>query len=352
MARARRSAGGDEARPPLMSFDEVLTSAGDGRKLLLLGNGFSRACFDDIFSYASLLESSDFSGLSPSARSAFKVLNTTDFETVMRSLDAAAKLLRHYAPKLQATAKRMERDSRGLKDLLVGTLAAKHPDRPDVVTAERYKACKDFLSHFDAIYTLNYDLLLYWALMRTEIEPLIKCDDGFRTPETGKEDYVTWEPFERYDQNIHYLHGGLHLFDTGDEIQKFTWINTGKRLIHQVRDAMASGKYPLFVAEGETRQKISRIRHSDYLDKALRSFAATSSPLIIYGWSLGDSDGHIVRRIRRGKMPSVFISIFGEPNAPHNREIMLRGRNLTQGRSARHPLDVHFFDAASARVWG
>lgn len=334
-----------------MSFDEALTSAGTGRKLLLLGNGFSRACFDDIFSYASLLESSDFSALSPSARSAFEVLETTDFETVMRGLDSAARLLRHYAPRLRATAKRMKTDSRGLKDLLVKTLSAKHPDRPDAITDERYKACKKFLAHFNAIYTLNYDLLLYWALMRTEIEPLLKCDDGFRTPESGKEDYVTWEPFERYDQNIHYLHGGLHLFDTGDEIQKFTWINTGKRLLHQIRDAMSTGRYPLFVAEGDTRQKSTRIRHSDYLDKALRSFAATSSPLIIYGWSLGQSDGHILRRIRRGKMPSVYISIFGATDAPHNREIMRRGRSLADERSTRYPLEVNFFDAASAHVW-
>src|SRR2546423_14725483 len=132
--------------------------------------------------------------------------------------------------------------------------------RPRDISAESYAACKTFLAHFNRIYTLNYDLLLYWAFMQDEIEPSLSCDDGFRTPDDGPADYVTWEPDNAYDQQkIYYMHGALHIFDAGAEIQKYTWRNTGIRLVEQIRNALQRNLYPLFVAEGESLQKLARI---------------------------------------------------------------------------------------------
>jgi len=83
----------------VLAFEEALRRVRGSRKPhLLLGNGFGRAYRNDIFSYSALFERADFSALSNSARRAFEVLSTTDFEVVMRALRDAATLLELYDP--------------------------------------------------------------------------------------------------------------------------------------------------------------------------------------------------------------------------------------------------------------
>jgi hypothetical protein len=56
--------------PEVITFQEALERASD-TKHLLAGNGFSRACRNDIFSYSALFNQANFDGLSPAARNAF-----------------------------------------------------------------------------------------------------------------------------------------------------------------------------------------------------------------------------------------------------------------------------------------
>jgi hypothetical protein len=83
-----------------------------------------------------------------------------------------------------------------------------------------------------------------------------------------------------------FLHGALHVFDSGTEIQKYTWKNTGVRLIDQIRDALSRDYFPLFVSEGTSDEKYEKIRHNDYLAKGYRSFSQITGDLFIYGHSL------------------------------------------------------------------
>ena len=39
-----------------------------------------------------------------------------------------------------------------------------------------------------------------------------------------------------------------------------------------MREALNADLYPIFVAEGESKKKLERIRHSDFLYRSLRSF--------------------------------------------------------------------------------
>ena len=184
---------------------------------------------------------------------------------------------------------------------------------PSGVSPTAYSACRTFLAHFGTIYTLNYDLLLYWTLMQDELTPAITGDDGFRTPESGPATYVTWEVENSDQQNVFYLHGALHIFDAGAELKKYTWVNTGVRLIDQVRDALKDDLYPLIVAEGESAQKKSKIMHSNYLSRGYRSLPKVTGALFVYGHSLADNDEHILRLVE-GKVKQVFISLYGDPS--------------------------------------
>lgn len=339
----------------LISFEEAIAqSHAEGKRPhVLLGNGFSRACRNDIFAYDALFERADFRTLSPTAREVFEVLDTVDFEEVMRGLDTAAKLVELYAPGQAELVDRLRQDSLGLREVLVKAIAESHPDLPSAIPRERYAACRRFLSKFDKIFTLNYDLLLYWALMQVDLEPEVPCDDGFRTPEDPAP-YVTWEPENIYNQNVYYLHGALHLFDSGTEVQKYTWINTGIPLIEQIREALGNGLYPLFVAEGTSKAKLRKIRHSANLARAERALMSIGGTLFVYGHSLSENDDHIYRAILSSKVTRLWISIYGNPESEDNRRKIQRAINLTQRRphNKKKPLEVGFFSAESARVWG
>jgi hypothetical protein len=335
-----------------LTFEEAI---GKAEKVphLFLGNGFSRACRNDIFAYDALFQRADFNQLSSQARKAFEVLQTTDFEFVMRSMRTAAALCGVYGGNDGDLRTRLMADADGLKEVLVNAIAGSHPERPSDISPTAYRACRTFLARFDKIYTVNYDLLLYWAFMQNELPPPLRCDDGFRTPKNGETDYVTWEPDNSFgNQNIHYLHGALHIFDAGAEIKKFTWVNTGVRLIEQIRTALHNDLYPLFVAEGESIQKLERIRHHEFLAKARRSFAQIGGPLFVYGHSFAQNDEHIIGLIGSNKVSALYVGLYGRPDLTGNAHIINRVRLLAANRHPKRPLAVEFFDSASAAVWG
>ena len=116
---------------------------------------------------------------------------------------------------------------------------------PTTSRPEQYTSCRQFLSHFDGhIYTLNYDLLLYWTLMQDELKPELKSDDGFRDVEEGSADYVVWDVQNSGMQRIHYLHGALHIFDAGAELKKFVWSKTDIALVDQIRPLVGNSPLP------------------------------------------------------------------------------------------------------------
>ena len=269
----------------------------------------------------------------------------------MRALQNAARLARVYEPSNDDLAHRLVQDASGLREVLVRAIADNHPSHPGEIEASRYAACRRFLSRFDRIFTLNYDLLLYWALMQGELEPRVDSDDGFRTPLSGEQEYVTWEP-GRHGQNVYYLHGALHIFDGGTEVQKYTWRNTGIRLVDQVRAALSDGRYPIFVAEGESSQKFERIRHSDFLSRAYRSFQEIGNCLCVFGHSMAPNDVHITNLIGRGKLKHMLVGLYGDEDSTGNVLIKRTVESIQRMRNAKRPLDVAYFDAASARAWG
>jgi hypothetical protein len=337
--------------PEVITFQQALEQAAH-QKHVLLGNGFSRACRDDIFSYDALFDQANFDGLSPAARSAFEILDTTDFEVVIRALKQAARLATIYLENDPSFAERLTEDAAGLRELLARTIAASHPGRPADIQDQKYAACRAFLRNFENIYTVNYDLLLYWALMQREMPPSIDFDDGFRAPDDGPAEYVTWDVQKTGEQNVFYLHGGLHIFDAGSELQKFTWCNTGIALVDQIRESLETDRYPLFVAEGTHDSKLDRIQHSGFLNRAYRSFAGIGGSLFIFGLSFGQADEHILRLLDFGKVKQAFISLHGDPSSVGNTRIVQRAELMTTRRSARRPLTVKFFDSNSAVVWG
>lgn len=339
----------------VLNFAEAINASKSyNKRHLLLGNGFSIACRPNIFIYGKLFEQADFSSLSLSAKNAFTELNTTDFERVIKTLRDTAILSPVYGVD-PVVANKMRSDADALKELLVQTIAKSHPERPSDIKDEEYTACQKFLGHFSTIYTFNYDLLLYWTKMHPNTDGKITSDDGFRSSQDDlelgdKSDYVVWEP-GHHKQNMWFLHGALHIFDSGIEIKKFTWNRTGVRLIEQIREALSRDLFPLFVAEGSSSEKLDRIRHSDYLAKAYRSFQEIGQCLFIYGHSLAENDEHYLKLIERGKVKHLFVGLHGDPEKENNKRIIRRAELMVTNRD-QLPLKLDFYDTKSATVWG
>ncbi len=366
----------------LITFQEALEQTSDVKRHLLIGNGFSIALFPNRFSYGSLLDSTDFTA-HPEVREAFGILNTTDFEVVINALRQAVVLLPLYGGDIEAQ-KKMASHAEALKELLVQAIAGKHPERPSDISDEQYRACRRFLAYFvgdcrngakdlrGCVYTLNYDLLLYWALLHDQlliphpsvpgmltIEPAetLRHDDGFRTPD-GEIDaeYVTWDAEAAHEQNIYFLHGALHLFDYGSQLQKKCWERSGGTpLIDQIRAALNEGRFPLFVSEGSSNGKLDRIRHSAYLHKGLRSFRGNCDQrrpaLFIFGHSLAENDAHVLRQIEKGSVSQLFVSLYGDPESEINKAIVGRAELIKSRRNERVPLEISFYDSSTAQVW-
>jgi hypothetical protein len=353
---------------PLMSFEAAIANSERyAKRHLMLGNGFSIACRADIFHYGSLYAQADFSK-APEAQAVFEALDTQDFEAAIRALENASRILPAYVPHGAAAQAKMLDHAAALKEILVHTIAANHPNIPAEIPHEKFWACRRFLSNFLAgpkagcLFTLNYDLLLYWTLMHDDMPfddgvELAK-NDGFGNDEDDPEaDYVVWQgETGAHDAKVHFLHGALHLFDSGSELKKYTWVRKGIPLVEQARQAIANNAYPLFVAEGTSIQKKAKIRHNAYLYQGFKQFTANvkvgTHCVFVFGHSMAANDDHILTRMGRGRFAKLYVGIYGDENTPDNRRIMARASALADLREARYPLEVAFYNAASANVWG
>ncbi len=88
------------------------------------------------------------------------------------------------------------------------------------------------------------------------------------------------------------------------------------------------------------------------MNRGLRSFTNLTDPLIIFGHSLTDSDNHILKLMEKGKFKQLFISIYGNHKNKNNQRLINRAEKIRNSRNSKHPLELNFFNAETANVWG
>lgn len=323
----------------MKTFQQILNELDEGEKpVLLIGNGFSQAWNSVVFNYANLFEKADFGTSNVILRSLFDHFQTFDFEKIMNQLLGAEAVAKAYGAD-NIVIQKIAMDQIFLKDTLIATIGANHPSKPSEVTSTQFTLARTFLAQFTKIFSLNYDLLLYWA-RNQELEPAgFSSDDGFRA---GRR----WTPDEA-DQNVFFLHGGLHLFDTGEEIKKLAYKGSGDSIIDQVRENLTKGRFPLFVSEPTADKKKSRIERNPYLNYCYRKLAELNSSLVVFGHSVQDNDKHIFDQIQRSGVARVYVSLYGDENTPSN----ARTKANAQSFLAKNGRVIDFFSAESTSVW-
>lgn len=344
----------------LETFDDVLASVknNQGRKFhLLLGNGFSMAYDPTIFSYNALhdfitkLEDDDLSTI-------LGVIETRNFEVIMQHLDNFSALIAAFGgnPKLK---KRVDAARAKLKTSLLDAVKTLHPEHVFKVPKEQSTACSNFLKVFldsgGNIYSTNYDLLLYWVLMRNSIvEHVDGCGrelenpDEFVPPEEQIWSELTWGK-NRGTQNVFYLHGALPFFDNGVAITKEEY-DSQNYLLKKISARMENGEYPIFVTAGDGQQKLKHIMHNQYLTYCYESLCEAEGSLVTFGFNFGPYDDHIIAAINKAakqgkkvtdKLWSLYIGVYSDKDRKHIEQI-----------KGKFKCKVHIYDAKTADVWG
>lgn len=343
----------------VMPFNEVISSLQKKRRntSLLIGNGFSMAYDNAIFSYNALydfLQSLDDALLTK----LFGAIKTKNFEVVMQQLDTTIALLDAFGAE-ESVKQQILAASQRLKKGLLKSVKELHPEHVYKIPDAKSAGCADFLRLFldsgGQIFTTNYDLLLYWVLMRQgtarhidgfgrELENPVEAQQG----EAEQWSDLIWGP-NQAKQNIHYLHGALHLFDAGSEIIKEQYDWTGYLLEH-ITIRLDEGSYPIFVTAGNGDEKLEHIRHNRYLSYCYDRLSGVEGSLVTFGFNFGPYDMHIIDAINKAakhgarapdKLWSVYIGTYSDADVKHIESIRQKFQ-----------VKVQLFDAKTANVWG
>lgn len=335
------------ASQALLTFDDVIEQANTPH--LLIGNGFSMAYDKDRFSFTSLLDSAVSDGIISKDSNIYRLfeqLATSDFESIMRLLDDSKVVVSIYS-KDESLQDQIAKDADDLKSYLVKIITNNHPEKSTSLLEAQKLKCVDFVKKFKNIYSLNYDLLLYWAIMQNNVD---NFTDGFsNTEDSQHEGFVVYQNQKSKGFRIHYVHGALHIFDAGDEIIKKTYNNTDINLVDQVRDSLSKHIYPIFISEGSSEQKLTKILHSAYLNHCYRSLCRIGGDLVVYGASLKNNDDHVLRAIIDGNVKNIYFGVSSADNAGHIQNAV-DTYNLTAPENKKKTLYLYGYKTID--VWG
>lgn len=340
-----------------MNYSDVVLELGSGRSHLLLGNGFSIAC-DPIFSYPSLYAIAKKKGLNKRIEKIFEKLGTNNFEGVMRLIGNLGWLADVYKLRSKAVHKEIKDDLEIVKKSLIEALAETHPTHTGQLSDEKKEACAKFLMPYHNIFTTNYDLLLYWV----ELYALDRLQgrDGFADDlDESDAPYCVFSEHVGDNRGVFFIHGALHLFSVEGEVRKHTWSKTSIPLISNIKASLNAGQYPLFVAEGSSKQKLEQILNNGYLSYCLGKLERIANGLVAFGVSFGESDDHIAEAIACGKVEILYVGLHGDPKSSNNRAIKRRLKALEEKRKRfldkkkrrSSLLEIKYFDAATAPAW-
>lgn len=327
-----------------ITYAEALKNTNSDERILLLGNGFSISV-DKKFNYATLYEEAS-SKFSRALSSIFNELGTTDFEKVLAHLNILFKLIKHY-DKLDGAE--VENDILELKKVFLNTFNDIHLSS---ISGEQENKIRSLLTNYRKIFTTNYDLILYWAILSRNNQ--LKSSgqkehfkDGFGK-RGHRENKLYWR--NPADQNVYYLHGALHLFENSSD-KEINKIETGKEdngceaLKNLIKNKIQNRHDPLIVFEGHYTEKLKHIEQNAYLKHAYDILKGIEGPLFILGSSLNQySDGHILSALRDNKKIHHLYIGFHEDEQGMRRAIRQSSIDEHKG--------ISIFDVKEAFPWG
>jgi hypothetical protein len=270
---------------------------------ILIGNGASRAVSSG-FAYQSLFAVAQSppvpNPLSLQAISLFAAMNTTNFEQVLSALISAGMV----NTILGLNTAPINLTYHNIRQALIEAVHAIHIPWPDVPD-ETLQKIRNVLRQYKFVYSTNYDLLVYWAIMQDQ---------------TGFVDYFfgalfdasNTEIWSTTDTRLLFLHGALHLSRTIEGTRKRA-SGAGGNILDTFGDPIPSdpNAIPLFISEGSSQSKLASIRSNDYLSFAYGEFVSHSGGLVIFGQSMDPQyDQHLINALKGRSYRHLAIGIY------------------------------------------
>lgn len=294
----------DSIDEKLQSWDQIKAQF-DRESGILLGNGFSCAVWDK-FEYPSLYEKACSSAdiehsLSSEDIQLFEAMRTKNFERILSMLFDASKVNEIFGQEYLLFVQRYEH----IKKALGEAVKCVHVPWDKVKSSNILSRIRQELKNYKFVYSTNYDLLIYWAIMsdednRNDFKDFF-WNSGVST-NSMKFD-ITNTHIRNNTTRVLYLHGALHLHR--DPLLGITYklVNSGFENLLEILDV------PLFITEGSSEDKLRAINSSDYLFFAYNKLLEHEGSLVIFGHSLGETDEHLVKAIRESDAKKIAISI-------------------------------------------
>lgn len=287
-------------------FQDLLNEC-DGTRSIILGNGFGIS-FDvamgqNNFNWDSLLDLCDIEDGSELHRVLSE--NQFDFELVHQKLNNAIDILNLYDP-TSLLIEQLEQQIQYLREQLIVAVGASHPPsfvRPRTQAEqeqleERVSNCRRFLSGFNMVFSLNYDLLLYWV--RCLEYPHLGSDSFTRLG-----DDLVFSP--SYYGNFFFPHGSLFIYRDGVSAKKSgssMWNPILARLEHNIEN----GRFPMCISEGTGQQKLKEIKRNHYLLHSYNKIKQSTGTIFTFGCSFLDGkDSHIIEAMCRSRANRIVV---------------------------------------------
>jgi len=318
-------------------------------QILVLGNGASLAV-DKVFNYRSLKEVAERNHwITQNISKVFNYLKTEDFELVLNMLRHTSRINRA----LEISENRSQDTYNEIKDALIRTVRKAHVSYEKIT--DYLPQMWKFMYRFRTVVSLNYDLLVYWAMLAGN-NSLGRCfKDCFVD---GEFQYDGWNNYRNtingcdHSTLVFYPHGNLCLASNDTDSDMKIVAGSDENLLEAVLNTWRSGEaIPLFVSEGTSRQKIEAIGRSPYLNAVYKAvLPQLEGSVLIYGWSMSDNDEHLIRGLIKPSTESVAISVHTRDKT--ERDVRDTCELLTKKiRKYSQDAEVTFFDAEDPDCW-
>ena len=277
---------------------------------LLMGNGASIQ-FSEKFKYDSLWQAAkDTSDITEEIDNlAYALYTGTNFELLMNKLFEVINVNKEFGIK----SDKIKNAYKSIQQALIKTVRKNHCEYCEV--EDRFNEQIPFLKNFNTIFSLNYDLLLYWIRIASDNKnEEYQFYDCFTKTRGFSDSYLSfhWEiNSENQSTCVFYPHGALHLARDKQGTDKKIFAE-GKDLLNTIIHQWSNNEsLPLFVSEGDSKNKMASIKRSDYLLKVYNEILPKSGPtLVIYGWSMDKKvDGHLLSQIVKGEYKKIAVHV-------------------------------------------
>ncbi len=316
-------------------------------KNIIIGNGFGisfdQAFGSECFSWNNLLELCEIEVDSPLCDLLHEC--NLDFELAHKKLNNAIDIFVKYGER-EDKIRFYQQQVDLLREQLIVAVSASHPNSFANANLERdakIESGRRFLRQFDEIYSLNYDLLLYW--LRCYKQSYIGSDSFCNS--TEHEDLV-FRPDD--SSNFLFPHGALFLNRNGISATKVR-SSQYDPILAVVERNIDNGVFPITVSEGTGKQKREVIRGNKYLSYCYDRLQKVEGSVFTFGCSfMGGKDEHIIQQLLRSPAEKIVIGEYA-PDRARVIQLLNEFEQVQKKQGSRRQVPVFIADTSDTGVW-